>query len=343
MMFELTQAGIVGFGGMGQRHMKAYDKIGCPVMAICDFNPSKVIDSLPDFPKDRIYHDYKDMISSEKLDILSVASNSPTHAEIAIHAAEAGVRRILVEKPVSTSLHSAEKLLETVSRTGAKVAVNHIRRWSQNYKKLLERIGEDLIGEPRHAYFHCGSTGLGNFGTHFFDLMRMVSGSEATWVMAGIDQTGTPNVRGSQFNDPAGFGVVIFKNGFRGFLDCSEDTGVQYLTIIAGEYGRIIIDELNAIWTVRARPIGKSRECPFTQYPERTEEIPFSVEPHDVSSLTANALRQLLGDGQISCTVEDGIKALEMIMAFHESHDRGNERINLPLSFNERNRVVEIA
>ena len=39
------------------------------------------------------------------------------------------------------------------------------------------------------------------------------------------------------------------KDGTRCFIDSSEDTGVQYTFQIVGTYGRIIIDELNDIWS----------------------------------------------------------------------------------------------
>src|SRR3990167_7122098 len=163
---------------------------------------------------------------------------------------------------------------------------------------------------PRPPSFHCGSPGLGNFATHFFDLLRLLSGSEAAWVSAGIDGRGTPNTRGHQFKDPGGFGMAVMRNGFRAFLDCSEDTGVQYLTVLAGEYGRVVIDELNASYVVRARPFGKPRECPLTQYPEPMEIVPFLAVPHDIPDLTARALANLMGGGTSACTVEDGIQAL---------------------------------
>ena len=336
------RAGIVGFGGMGQRHFRAYEDIDCEVTAICEFRPERVFEQLPNFPRERVYSKYSDLLEKENIDIISVVSNGPTHAEIVMAAAERGISRIFCEKPMATSLVEAEHLIDTVKKTGARVAVNHLRRWNTDYLKLLDMIEDGVIGKLRHIYFQSGSTGLGNFVIHAFDLMRFLSGSEAAWVMGALDQTGTPNPRGAEFKDPAGFGTVVFQNGVRGFVDSSEDTGVQYLFIVTGVYGRIIIDELNGLWEMRARN-QELRSLPLTRYGETMEPFPFESAPYDIVQLTREGIRELAGDGPLSCTTVDGMKSLEMVVAFHESEARGNARVSLPLSGSARERIVDIA
>ena len=49
-METAISAGIIGFGGMGQRHYAAYEQMGIKVQAICDYDPDKVRTMLPDLP-----------------------------------------------------------------------------------------------------------------------------------------------------------------------------------------------------------------------------------------------------------------------------------------------------
>lgn len=339
---DKLRAGIVGFGGMGQRHYRAYQGTGCEVVAICEFVLERVVGYLPDFPRNRIYSHYADLLRNEKLDMLSVVSNGPTHAEITAAAVQAGIGRVFCEKPVATSLKEAERLAETIRHYGARVAVNHLRRWSGAYRRIKALIREGVIGELRHIYFQCGSTGLGNFVIHAFDLMRFLSDSEAGWAIGMLDKTGTPNPRGLQFRDPAGYGMVVFRNGLRCFVDSSEDTGIPYLYVLAGTYGRIVIDELAGSWQVFTRP-PEMRAEKLTRYGTPLAPVPFGGGVYDIVELTHNGLVELVGDGPLSCTVEDGIRSLEIVMAFHESEARGNARVELPLSGAARERVVEIA
>ena len=215
----MMRAAIVGFGGMGQRHFRAYESTPFEVVAICEKFPERVKAVLPDFPDSRIYRDYRDLLAAETLDVLSVASNGPTHAEVTIAAADAGVPRILCEKPIGTTIAEGEAVCAAARRSRARIAVNHIRRWSPMYRQLRDAMASGPLGPLRHLYFHSGSTGLGNFVVHIFDLMRFLSGSEATWLCGALDPTGTPNPRGAEFVDPAGFGLVMFQDGTRGFID----------------------------------------------------------------------------------------------------------------------------
>jgi predicted dehydrogenase len=343
MSARRLRAAIVGFGGMGQRHYRAYAATPCDVVAICDWQPERVHAALPDFPRDRVYTDHRALLDAHRdCDVVSVVSNGPTHAEIAIAVMERGVPRVMLEKPIATNLDAAQAVADCANRHRTRLAVNHLRRWSPDYTRLKAMIDDGIIGRLRHVYFSCGSTGLGNFVSHAFDQMRWFYGAEATEVTGWIDQAGTPNPRGKNFVDPGGYGVIAFAGGQRGFVDASEDTGVQYVFNFVGEYGRVVVDELNNIWTIRARG-REARALPFVRYPAATEAVAFEAsEPYDIVSLTGRALGELASDGPIRCTAMDGLRALELVIAFHESHDAGHRPVALPLAGAARQRDVAI-
>ena len=115
-MLHKKKAAIIGFGGMGQRHYKAYQKIGVEVTAICDLDRNKIQELLPDFPERHIYDNYDDVLANEEVDILSVVTNGPTHAEVTIRASEAGVSNILCEKPIATNLNDAQQVVDICKR-----------------------------------------------------------------------------------------------------------------------------------------------------------------------------------------------------------------------------------
>lgn len=324
------KAAIIGFGGMGQRHYTAYKQAGVEVCAICDKYRDKIREILPDFPEEHTYSELGDMLKNEDIDILSVVTNGPFHAGMTIQASEAGINNILCEKPMATNLRDARKIIDVCNKNGTRLAINHIRRWSMDYKSLKNMLDEGVIGNLRHIYFSCGSTGLGNFVGHFFDTMRYLTGSEPEWVIGFLDKTGTINPRGDQFKDPAGYGIVQFKNGTRCFVDSSEDTGVQYSFQIVGTYGRIIIDELNNSWLIRARN-SEMRKNPLTRYGLPMEIIPFESHEIDIVDLTSKAITELLSGNPLSCCGDDGKKSLEMVISFHISEENGNKKIYFPL------------
>lgn len=341
-MLSTKKAAIIGFGGMGQRHYKAYKKIGVDVVAICDWEKENIQKVLPEFPLENSYSDYTELLKKENVDIVSVVTNGPTHAEVTITASNAGVPNILCEKPMGTSLKSAQEIIDICSKNNTRLAVNHIKRQSNDYKKLKKLIEEGLIGDLRHIYFSCGSTGLGNFAIHFFDIARYLTNSEPEWTVGFIDKTGTPNPRGTYFADPGGYGIIMFKNGVRFILDSSEDTGVQYSFQLVGKYGRIIIDELNSFWQIRART-KEDREIPLTRYGTEMPIVPFECEKYDIVNLTSNALLELLEGKEISSKGIDGKKSLEMVLSFHISDSNNNSKTYFPINQQYEDKEINIA
>lgn len=344
-MTTKKKAAIIGFGGMGQRHYSAYNKIGVDVIAVSDLYPEKVSQIIPSFDKKHVYGSYQELIEAEKdtIDILSVVTNGPTHAEVTIAGSEAGIRNILCEKPMATKLRDARRMIEICDKNRTRLAVNHIRRWSSNYARLKHMILEGVIGEIRHLYFSCGSTGIGNFAIHFFDTARFLTESEPEWIVGFLDKTGTPNPRGADFMDPGGYGIIKFKNGCRFFIDTSEDTGVQYVFQIVGTTGRIIIDELNDTWQIRGRN-SEGKNIPLTRYGTDMSAIPFmSDAPFDIVSLTSAAMAELLSGRPVSSTGTDGKKSLELVIGLHISDEQENRKIPFPLPEEVYTREVPIA
>lgn len=329
-----TRAAVLGFGGMGKRHLSAYRAAGIEVVAVADMNPRQLEQVKTEAPAARCYESTERLLTEEhgQLDVVSIVTNSPSHASLTIQAAQSGVPNILCEKPMATNLRDAHRMIEACRASGSRLAINHIRRWSRNHLELKRRLDDGLIGPLRHLYYQSGSAGLGNMGTLFFDTMRFYAESEVEWVLGFIDRTGTPSVRGPQFTDPGGYGILQFCNGIRAFLDTSEDTGVRYVLHLVGAYGRVVIDELQNTWTIETRPEPERRK-PLTSYLAPMAPVPFHlVEPWDVVSLTSQAQAALVAGGPIACDGDTGFKALELAMAFHESDRRGHERLMLPLS-----------
>ena len=161
--------------------------------------------------------------------------------------------------------------------------------------------------------------------------MRFYSRSEVSWVSGFLDETGTPNPRGAHYKDPGGWGMLMFKDGTRAFLDTCEDTGVPHVFEIVGTYGRVVIEEMNNHWQILARS-EEDRKLPLTRYPTPIHRIrTFEPLPWDVKEFTKSGLRELIFENKSSCTGIDGFKALESIIAFHVSSKKKGDKVSLPL------------
>jgi predicted dehydrogenase len=325
------RAGVVGLGRHGFRHLGAYERLdNAAVVAVCDARAELVAQALEQYPNAKGYTDWREFLQHEQLDVLSIVTNGPTHAPVTIAAVERGVRRILCEKPMATSIRDAHEMIRVCHEREARLAVCHARRWVGSYQRLRDLIAGGVIGKPCHFWSILGGGLFAGNGTHTMDLARMLVASNPVSVTARVDQTGTPNPRGSQFEDPGAFAVYWFANGMRLVIDMYEDIGVTAPMEIIGSIGRIAIDEPAPRWEIFARA-NEDREQPVEQYWLPLHPVLFEPEALDMIAMLADALRELLGDGEISCTGEDGLASLEMVIGAHVSSRQGGVPVRLPL------------
>ena len=328
----VARAAVIGLGRHGMRHLEAYQRLeNVEIVAVCDVRSESVAAAVAEFPTARGYVDWQQLLSSERLDVISVVTNGPTHAPITIAAAETGVGHVLCEKPFATSVADALRMIDACKNHGTRLSVCHGRRWVSSYQQLRDLIREGLIGKVCHFWFTCGGGLFAGNGTHFMDLARMLSGGNPVFVTATVDSTGTPNPRGAEFEDPGAIAVYHFDNGMRMVVDMFEDLGIPPRIEIAGSIGRTLIDEVEGRWEIVARA-GDDREKPVGQYWLPLVPVPFEPAPLDMVEILVGGLKELLGGGPISCSGADGLTTLEMVIGAHVSSRNGGVPIRLPLS-----------
>jgi predicted dehydrogenase len=328
----ISRAGVFGLGRHGGRHLQAYQlQDGVEIAAVCDSQAERISEICAKYPSAKGYTDWREMLAHEQLDIISVVTNGPSHAPIAIAAAEAGVSRIFCEKPMATSVKDAQAMIDTCRNRGARLSISHGRRWVREYQLLHDLIANGLIGKLCEIWFTCGGGLFACNGSHFLDLMRMLSGANPVSVVGFLDKTGTPNPRGSDFIDPGAMAVYWFDNGMRGIIDMYEDLGVPPRIEIVGSIGRIMIDEVSNRWEILARD-GSNREQPIQHYWLPLRQYPFDSVPLDAVDMLVKALNELLGEGHISCSGEDGMISLEMVIGTHASSQNSSISVQFPLS-----------
>lgn len=128
---------------------------------------------------------YWDVIRT-KPDVLVIAASTAAHFEILTAALSAGIRRIVIEKPVTFSLAEAKKLQKQIVHSRSFVMPNYERRYHPKYLKLKER----LSGAPSYrGFFAAGGKSLyadkkrGDEGvllhdtTHLLDLAQFFFGA----------------------------------------------------------------------------------------------------------------------------------------------------------------------
>jgi predicted dehydrogenase len=128
-MTKPIRLGLIGCGGIVQLvHARAYQSLTdtVKVVAIADVLDENLqqIGQTFGVPLDQRYADYRDMLASAGIDVVTVATPHFLHAEHAIDAASAGVA-VISEKPMATSLAEADTILDAVERNKVPYGVVH--------------------------------------------------------------------------------------------------------------------------------------------------------------------------------------------------------------------------
>jgi predicted dehydrogenase len=268
-----------------------------------------------------LYSDFRDLLRQERPDVVSVCTRSPEKAEVAIAAAEAGVRAIIVEKALATSMAEADAMLAACERHGVTLVVNHPYRFSPMARRAKALIAEGAIGEPGTvAAFASG--GMMHVGTHTFDLLRYLAGDVVS-VEARV-----PKYVPEQ--DLPATGILMFASGATGFFDHVHRVHAGYE--VRGTRGRVSFSSLVGDgWLDQTSPLHPEAT---RAYPTQVARIPIEGDAHDRSP-TQRMLAELydtltIGTPFVS-TGRDGAAALELGLACYASQLAGGP-VALPLT-----------
>jgi len=256
---------------------------------------------------------------AKSADVVVIATTADAHISSTLQALEHGIKTILLEKPVTTSLEDADTLIEAAKKYGARVAVDHTRRWLTSGTGLKRLLDSGVLGEVRAMHFVYGRAGFAMIGTHLFDLARWLTGSELIRLRAELDPNPGTNKRGKQFVDPPGYCEGRFANGARLTMDLSSDLHLrQRMFTVICERGRVEVDE-RLSWV---RLVGTGNRVWEGEY----------ISPDALQFGVATALHDLQQGGPPAATLEDGRAALEAAIACQVSHREEARWVELPLA-----------
>lgn len=143
---------IVGGGSVGRRHAKNLHALGASI-ACFDPRRERIDQARADVPLEAEYDTWGAALRAVNVhDAVVIASPPSFHVEQAIACLEAGVP-VLLEKPVSPDLASAERLQAVVVRSEAPLLVGYTYRWWPPLIELRRRLAAGAIGTLRHARF----------------------------------------------------------------------------------------------------------------------------------------------------------------------------------------------
>ncbi len=150
-MNDTLRVGVVGVGHLGSQHARIYSELAkrsngqCSFVGVCDTDSIRVR-ALAEKVGGGAFENAAELANF--VDAVSVATPTETHYKVARVFLERG-KHVLVEKPITDSLHEAEELVALARKNKCVLQVGHIERFNPVMRYLT-----DILREARFIEVH---------------------------------------------------------------------------------------------------------------------------------------------------------------------------------------------
>jgi len=315
---------VAGLGSIGRRHLRHLVALGQRDVLLYRTHKATLPDEdLKDFPVET------DLSKALAWGPDGVVVSNPTalHLDVAIPAAQAGCH-LLLEKPVSHNLERLDELQAAAQASGARILVGFQFRYHPGLRQVAAMLAEGAVGRPLSVRAHWGEYLPGwhpwedyrqsysarkDLGggvvltlTHPLDYLRWLLGDvQALWAFTAQESDLDLDVE-----DAAEIGLR-FKSGVIGslHLDYNQRPPRHQLEIVCSG-GTIRWDNAGTAVEVFATDKGEWSNFPLPENFERDDLFRAQM---------SHFLEVAQGKSLPACTLQDGVKALELALAVHRS------------------------
>lgn len=343
---------LIGCGRISTNHILAAVNNSLEITAVCDIQPEhmEAVLSKHGLEKNagiKRYTDYKQMIAENEIDLISIATESGLHAEIALYCIENGIH-VIIEKPMAMSLADADEIIRLSEEKGVKVCACHQNRFNIAVQEMHKALEAGRFGRLSHGSIHVrwnrnegyytqapwrgtwaqDGGALMNQCIHGIDLLRWTFGDEVEEVYGQTRQ---------QFHEyleaeDVGMAVVKFKNGAIATIEGTTNVypkNLEETLYIFGEKGTVKIGGTSTnnidVWDF-------ADEDEADQKNKGLKEGTSNVYGNGHTSLFADMMDAIENDRRPYVDAQAGRNALEMVLAIYKSQKTGKP-VKFPLTY----------
>jgi predicted dehydrogenase len=226
--------GIIGFGGISNAHVPAYQEVGWSIVAVADPAETAQARARQTLPEAQVYSDYSQLLEEANVDVVALLTQPNLRLPVVQAAAKFG-RPLLIEKPLANTLEEAQRIVQIGEEHTLPIAVSQNYRWAgSNFfaRQLIEQgyVGDvhfasiEIFGTQDHDlkghefYSQCDDFLTVQWNTHLADLLQF-------WSDAVPQRRWTATRRSTNQNfksDGLLISIVDFGTGLTGHILHSE-------------------------------------------------------------------------------------------------------------------------
>ena len=315
---------IVGTGNMGRIHARILSDMGV-LVGVADKDKATVEQTAKSH-NTIAFTDFEKMIDDTKPEGVVIATPTCTHADIArtIATNYDGIKGILIEKPLASTLEDGKKVAEIVKERGIVTLVSHSEIYNPIVGRAISLIETDVIGKPRTVIHdrrgfvspeRIPSLGdvFEDIGVHDFDIMARISTGPAKLYAQSNTSGGIHN---------SATVMVKFDSGTEHFFHLSRQyAGRRRYMDVSGEKGSLVLDLFGQIIKVQHLDQAPVAKGDMINLPERGATIKVYGEP--IREVLNDFLRCIKSGDTPRVSIDDALCALEIVEAARQSAETG--------------------
>lgn len=333
---------IAGLGSIGRRHFRNLIALGEKELVLFRSNKATLPDDeLAGYP---VETDLAEALEKHRPRAVIVSNPTALHMDVAIPAAKAGCA-ILLEKPIAENLARVDELRQAAAQSGSRILVGFQFRFHPTLNKARELIAAGALGKVLSVHAHWGEylpnwhpwedyrqsyAARADLGggvivtlTHPLDYLRYLLGEvQALWSFNGH----VSSLELDGVEDMAEIGLRFASGALGGVhLNYVQRPPVHRLEII-GTDGTLRWDNADGTLTLLQMPdaFGAINPQPSPAVEQRfTPPAGFERNQLFVAQ-TQHFLAVASGESAPRCTLDDGIRALELALAAKQSQSSGS-------------------
>ncbi len=341
-MKDVLRVGVIGLG-MGRSHVAGFNAHAqARVVAICDQQEDRLAEIGDSNDVTGRYTDAAEMIATENLDIVTVATPNKFHHPYTMMAFEAGAH-VFCEKPMAMNAQEAREMVAAGRAAGKRLMINFSYRFSPQSWALKQEVDRGTLGDVYYARTQWlrrrGMPGFGGWfgtkalsgggplidlGVHRLDLALWLMGyPRPVWVMGSTYNhiaSELAREQGKTFDvEDMAVALIKFENGATLELEASWVANIAEAelmqTRLLGTKAGLLQHNINGTYGFDA-----------TIYQERDgAHYDMALRPPipGVTSSMAHFVDALLAERPHIATGEEGLIVMELLDAIYESSVMG--------------------
>ena len=357
MAKKVIGIGVIGAGFARTTQIPAFkDCIGARVVAITSAHRDNAERVAEEFSIRHVADDWRELVASDDVDLVSIVTPPATHMEITMAALEHG-KHVLCEKPMAMNADEARRMTERAAEAGVLALIDHELRFLNSRRMMRAMLHGGAIGSVRHCNYvfrsdyrgvldrpwdwwsdeNMGGGTLGAIGSHAIDSFRWLLETEITEVFGLLSThiAERPDKETDAMTNVTSDDATSLTLRFADSERTKNTTGTASLSVVEsgqhenrmevyGTSGALMVEETGELWHSPAGS-GAWRPVPVDQDAMAAGMRPVSWSRGFTafSGAIIDALHEEKTTVEGAATFADGYRVQLVLDAARESNKRG--------------------